>query len=308
MIKIIGAGMAGLLAANMLRRRGPVVFEKQAALPHNHSAVLRFRTPLVGEVLGVPFKRVRVLKTVIPWRNPAADAMAYSMKVLGEYRTDRSILPGTELVDRWIAPPDLIERMAEGIDTQYGCDVDIASEGTKVISTLPMPSLMRQLHYEHRPLFGYVNGVNIRAEIKHCEAYLTVYVPNPHSRISRISITGDELIVELSRDVQGTLFEQEAREYLTEALGMIAVKTGDADDAIVKKQQYAKIAPIDEVARKDFIHWASSIQEKAFSLGRYATWRPGLLLDDLVKDVRFIDKMIDSKYEGGMHRWTGTNT
>ncbi len=30
-----------------------------------------------------------------------------------------------------------------------------------------------------------------------------------------------------------------------------------------------------------------------YSLGRFATWRPGLLLDDLVNDIRVIQKIAD---------------
>lgn len=296
MIKIIGAGMAGLLAANLLRRRQPVVYEQQGVLPHNHSAVLRFRSPLVGEVLGVPFRRVRVLKSALPWRNPVADAMAYSRKVIGEYRTDRSILPGTELVDRWIAPPDLIERMAEGINVKYETEVDLMDEKTKVISTIPMPNLMLMLNYHDMPEFGYVRGVNIRARLLNCDAYLSMYVPDPGTEISRVSVTGDEIIVELQHDVPVRMSAKTAENHLTKAMSLVGVHGEEVEGMLVREQAYSKIRPIDETVRRDFIHWASSEIGRAFSLGRYATWRPGLLLDDLVQDVRIIDRMIDDRY------------
>jgi len=60
----------------------------------------------------------------------------------------------------------------------------------------------------------------------------------------------------------------------------------------VSEQRYHKIEPIDEEDRRAFIFWSSSIANRAFSLGRFACWRPGLLLDDLVKDVRKIDGWI----------------
>lgn len=41
---IIGAGMAGLLAANLLHRFNPTVLEKAPSLPNNHAALLRFRS------------------------------------------------------------------------------------------------------------------------------------------------------------------------------------------------------------------------------------------------------------------------
>jgi hypothetical protein len=60
----------------------------------------------------------------------------------------------------------------------------------------------------------------------------------------------------------------------------------------IRPQKYAKILPIDEDERRRFIMWASD-QHRIFSFGRYAVWRPGLLLDDLVQDFRVIMKLID---------------
>ncbi len=51
-----------------------------------------------------------------------------------------------------------------------------------------------------------------------------------------------------------------------------------------------KILPIDEDVRKRFIMWASD-KHQVYSLGRFATWRPGLLLDDVVNDVRVIQRI-----------------
>ena len=95
-VHIIGAGMAGLLAAQMLRRHYNVkVYERQKELPNNHSAVLRFRTPEVGNVLGIEFKKVQMVKTYIPEQSVVGDAISYSHKCTGRYSTDRSILAGT---------------------------------------------------------------------------------------------------------------------------------------------------------------------------------------------------------------------
>jgi hypothetical protein len=51
-----------------------------------------------------------------------------------------------------------------------------------------------------------------------------------------------------------------------------------------------KILPIDEDIRRRFIMWASD-NFGIYSLGRFATWRPGLQLDDLVNDVRVIQRI-----------------
>ena len=60
-------------------------------------------------------------------------------------------------------------------------------------------------------------------------------------------------------------------------------------NGFMTSQKYAKIQPIDETARKQFLAWATD-NFNIFSLGRFATWRPGLLLDDLVQDVQRIEK------------------
>ena len=61
-MKIIGAGMAGLLAANMLRKHEPTVIEAQSTLPSNHGALLRFRSPVVAEASNQHFQRVLITK------------------------------------------------------------------------------------------------------------------------------------------------------------------------------------------------------------------------------------------------------
>jgi hypothetical protein len=120
MVTIVGAGMAGLLAGNMMRQLAPQIMEEQKQLPNNHSAVLRFRTSKVGDALGIRFRKVRMVKTALEWRNPVADALAYAYKNGGVRLSDRSITAGMTVDDRYIAPPDLIERMARGLDIAYG--------------------------------------------------------------------------------------------------------------------------------------------------------------------------------------------
>jgi hypothetical protein len=80
---VIGAGMAGLIAASMLRGRLISVLEKQPKLPDNHSAVLRFRSSVVSDATGIAFEKVKAIKAVDTWLNPIADALAYSEKVTG---------------------------------------------------------------------------------------------------------------------------------------------------------------------------------------------------------------------------------
>lgn len=297
MINIIGAGMAGLLAARMLARYKPVVWEAQSSLPHNHSAVLRFRTPQVGDILGIPFKKVRMIKSTISWRGPVADDLAYSFKVTGVRSTDRSIPRETISADRWIAPHDFISRLAEGVDIRFGYQWNFFDGDEKAISTIPMPSLMRALLYEPRPTFLFRKGVNFTATIRDCDAYASIYIPNPDLPFSRVSITGDQLIIECHGSSRSE-FTTDGEEVVKEAVKLLGISPLSISHISLHDQTYAKILPIDEGERRTFIHWASTLRGRAFSLGRFATWRPGLLLDDLIQDVRVIEGLMNSNSPG----------
>lgn len=311
-IYIIGAGMAGLLAARMLKARGhhPVVLEAQSSLPNNHHAVLRFRSNVVSEVTGIPFTKVNMIKCTVPYRNPVAEALAYSYKATGTYSTDRSISSGTTMAERWIAPNNFIAQMAEGLDIKYsqflkfdglyGFDLyGFGEDGHPIISTIPMPKLVPLLNYKHLGGndFHYHEGMVAKAYIKDCYAFASLYVPDPeYPAITRISITGDELTVELKK--YHTI--DEATGCIADALNLFGIEGGPQacyeahlgqGKVQVYHQHYSKIEPIDDDQRKRFISWATD-QRNIYALGRFATWRPGLLLDDLVNDIKRIEQWI----------------
>lgn len=296
---IIGAGLAGLLAANLLRYKNPVVIEKQDTLPNNHSAVLRFRSSIISDVTGIPFRKVQVVKMTLPWLNPVADALAYAEKNTAELRSDRSMPIQFTNVERYIAPPDLINQLAVSVDIQYGMDgpSDPNVRDYPIISTIPMPALMTILGYPKRPTdFPSVSGCNIRAKVSHCDAYASLYVPSPIYPFSRISIMGNEIIAEVpyaSEVMDETIFI---------AAGLLGIERHRISNIESRKQTYSKILPIDDRERKTFIAWATD-EHNVYSLGRYACWRPGLLLDDLVQDIRLIERWISGgSYAIKQHR------
>jgi hypothetical protein len=296
---IIGAGLAGLLAANMLSHRHPVVYEAQSSLPNNHSAVLRFRTSQIGDITHIPFRRVTMTKCVVPYLNPVADALAYSFKNTNQYRSDRSINIAAVVEDRYIAPPTLIPDLAKNAKIEF----NIKFEFNKIpngpyVSTIPMPVLMKALNYPGpQPTFTYAAGTNIRARIKDCDAYISILVPDPRLPFSRISITGNEVVAECYQQTH------DLRNTLLHVANIIGIAFEKFYDFAQHEQRYAKINPIDDDIRKSFMFWATD-KFGIFSLGRYATWRPGLLLDDLVKDIRLIDGWISSanRYSVARHR------
>lgn len=303
-LHIVGAGMAGLLAANMLKHRSPEVFERNAEIPNNHSAVLRFRSDIVGRTLGIEFKRVTMIKDNVRWHSPVADALAYSYKNTAVMRSDRSLLDGLTSGERWIAPPDLIGRMARYVPLRLMHEYQFTGDCSAIISTMPMPALMKALDYPDREhvSFGYSHGTNVRCSIRHCDAYVSLYVPDPAYRFSRVSITGRELVLECPNQMAANINAENAWDLVCEAAEMLGVNPNLLDrNATVHEQKYAKILPINNALREDFIHWATD-KHHVFSLGRFATWRPGLLLDDLVQDVQLIERWLNSKYKAARHR------
>jgi hypothetical protein len=282
-INIIGAGLSGLLAANMLRRHDVTIIEKQKELPNNHHAVLRFRSPEIGNILGINFKKVNMIKTHVPYRNLVADSLSYSKKVSGMYLSDRSIIAGTISAERYIAPPDLIQQMAENVKINF--DSFQYTDTIPHISTIPMPIMMGILGYSEKISFKSVPGVVFTGTVLDCDAYVSVLFPGPEP-YSRATITGNQLMIEFP-DLE------EVPETIDLALAYVHLGFDDVVvlDGAFKKQEFFKIIGIDDAERKKFQRWAT-VNYNIYSLGRYATWRPKLLLDDLIDDVRKIESWI----------------
>lgn len=296
---IIGAGAAGLIAASMLRRYHPVVHEKAVGLPENHSAVLRFRNEDVSGATGIPFKKVLVHKAV---KNPFTEQLQnestlqlsnlYSIKVTGRV-INRSIL-NLQPAERWIAPADFLQLMAGTADIHFGSMVNLFEDSDckePAISTMPMPILMDQMDWNPIVPFLYSPIFVLTAKIEepHIDIYQTIYYPDANSQIYRASVTGNNLIVECM-DAPCQDQPAELVRVMENVLWDFGLNRPVLFNAKMKKQQYGKIVPIDDSIRKAFIH---SMSEKyhIYSLGRYATWR-NILLDDLVKDINFIDSFI----------------
>lgn len=316
---VVGAGMAGLLAANMLKQTGRLntVIEAQPDLPNNHSAVLRFRTRTVADTLGIEFRKVKVIRAVHgKSSNAIADAVAYSVKTNGTIRSDRSIaeIDGTT-VDRYIAPPDLIKQMFDRVASDVVFDRPLV--GTHInpigyISTIPMVSLARSLgeqEFADANDFSSIQGINVEVELDQSDAFFSLYVPSPHIPFSRVSVTGNRMTVEISEfcDWAKDIETEDTIGFRPEAIDRMEIATWAASLCGINKEQfldwpkakaqdYSKIRPIDDRARKSFIMRMSD-KFGIYSLGRFATWRPGLLLDDLVNDVKVIQSLSSGNAE-----------
>jgi len=302
-IDVVGAGMSGLLAAGMLRQDCNGVYEAEQALPNNHSAVLRFRSSAVADALSIPFKQAWAIKSVEPWRNPIADAMVYSIKTNGT-ATLRSVLTADSAPQpRFIAPKKLIDEMRARVSVpiQFGQEYKgwMVKE-RPIISTIPMPFLMDALNYRRPERFRHNSGINIVVELRDVDAYCSLYVPDPAFPAARISITGNQMVAEC----YSSIMPEEVDLLALKCASKMGLGSSHIIEAVAKKQVYAKALPIDEQERKKFIMWASE-SWGIYSLGRFATWRPGLLLDDVVNDVRVIQRLINQPGESYTHKLKG---
>ncbi len=301
---VVGAGMAGLLAAAVLREECSSVIEAQDSLPNNHSALLRFRSSVVGDTLNIPFRPVQVIKAVHSIGNPVADAVSYSIKTNGTATLRSLITAKGEQETRYIAPEDFIARLRSKVvaPIKFGAKWAPSNDSAPTISTLPMPVLMALLDYKHAIGFVSVPGYVTTARLRDVNLCATVYIPNANELAYRASITGDRLIVEYA--FPGKTDEQAAKamrhlaeypknkqDHLHWVLGLFGM---GADRIVgvpeVKAQRYAKMLPVDDDARKRFMLWATE-HHNIYSFGRFATWRPALLMDDLINDLRVIQRL-----------------
>lgn len=302
-ITIFGAGLAGLIAARMLSDRHPVVMEKQSSLPNNHHAVLRFRSSSVGDATNVPFTKVSVTKHVLAdaGDNPIAAAASYSRKVTGLLHS-RSVIDVAP-VERYVAPKDFISRLAVTANIQLGTDFlewshNMVRPHGPMISTIPVPAMMDMFKWKDVPHFKYRKGWVIKAKINpflDCRIHATVYSARLMDLWYRASITGDELMVEGAGDVPDG---GEAMDVLfAEVAPQFGLRNADIAEWNLYQSKYQKIADLTSPEResvKRFVMHLSN-EHQIYSLGRFATWRPKLLLDDLVNDIRVIARLIDGE-------------
>src|SRR4029078_2459808 len=183
--------------------------------------------------------------TTVPWLNPVADALAYSFKTTREYRSDRSVTKGELITEtRYIAPPDLIERLASSADIIFNCSMSgrefkhpSLGMDFKYISTIPMPTLMNMLDYPKvdQIAFRFGKGKNLHAKIENCEAYVSLIVVDPGLPFSRISITGNDLIVEGTEELDESILPNVAK--------LLGFGEWQFNNPTIHNQAYAKIGP-----------------------------------------------------------------
>ncbi len=294
-MKIIGAGLAGLLCGAL--NPGSTILERGPERESEHKALFRCRTGEIGRLLGIPFKEVYVPKGI--WLNGHEKitpriAHMYSRKVSGSI-SSRSIL-NIENEKRFIPPDNFIDLLKEKCNIEYNMeweyDHDIR-ESEPVISTIPMDKIIKGISFKKTPIFV------TRFVVKNCNSFCTVYYPNPEYGLYRASINGDVLISE-SISPSRTIEEQDD---IFDSFGLFKEDIIDVE-VIAHRQEYGKILPINEMDRTNIIT-DLTLRQNIYSLGRFATWRPKLMLDDVLEDIFVIRRLINQGNYGSLKHKQG---
>ncbi len=294
---IYGAGLTGLIAANIFQRFHKVeIREAQMKLPHNHQALLRFRSPKVGQAVGIPFREVTVHKAALVNGELTSqpDLLSnnlYSQKVTGSFH-NRSILD-LRPSQRWIAPRGFNYQLASQFQgsIKYGQpltkkdiqrrDFDIKRSMVRDwVSTIPLPMMIELVGWEKlalqsRPI-AIIRGTITRPA---CDLYQTIYFPDPGVNYYRASITGDQFILEFTGKTQPSI------QCIEKVLSYFGIGNFQfEDEPTVSYQGYGKILPsTDDQERKKVILGLTDML-RIYSLGRFAVWRQ-ILQDDVIQDI-----------------------
>lgn len=308
-VHIIGAGMAGLLAAckfpnAVIHEAGP---ERTA-----HRALLRFRNESVSTLTGIPFKRVDVQKGV--WDSLRGQLITghcgfdlqnqYAIKVT-QNLVSRSIRDLSPTV-RYIAPDDfhqqLIDRFRDRIKFNSPIRGDLIREinkgerDTAFINTAPMRNILEELNVDQPALRFDMDAEPIvvtRYKLKFdlSDVYQTVYFPSKSMQVYRASITGDTLIIEgIDESRTGYYASGELKE-ICRAFGL-SVANVDTSTIESSVQKFGKIVPLPKDVRESIMYELTR-DHNVFSLGRFACWR-SILLDDVAQDIEKIGSLIQA--------------
>lgn len=297
-LRIAGAGLAGLLAAHAWPQAP--VFDPAPGPRAAHRAVLRFRSDAVAQLTGIEFRPVTVRKGIWFKEGFVAPSIQmanlYSRKVLRALESDRSIW-NLDSAQRFIAPETLYEQLVEavGARVQWGNACIYGDRTAPVISTAPLPAVLKGLKLHQEVQFTHKAIEVARYRVPRCDVYQSIYFPDPDTSIYRASITGDLLIVEAMQHTHAPLVEAMMHE-VQQAFGI----GWDIERIDRGEQRFGKIVPLDDALRKRLLFQLTQ-EFGVFSLGRFATWR-NVLLDDVVQDIAVVRRLLrSSEYERRLH-------
>lgn len=296
---IIGAGLSGLIAAHAFPRAK--IYEAMPMPQASHAALLRFRSDVVANLVGIEFKKVEVHKGIwskSTFKQPNIRlANLYSRKVVGHI-TNRSIW-NLETVNRFIAPENLYEQLVDAVEHRITWDSSVAGfeafGSEQIISTMPLHEALNTAGIQSQLLFERA-PINVsRWRVRNCDVCQTIYFPDEDTDIYRASLTGSLLTVESvvryhesPRVIARDPVTPDGLRMICRAFGGIRL-----DQQLGEVQQrYGKISAIDDEQRKALL-FRLTHEHNVFSIGRFAVWK-NILLDDVVHDIAVVRRLMRS--------------
>jgi len=290
-MKILGAGLAGCLAGAMNPKA--TILEPYPKR-ETHKALLRFRSDKIGRELGIPFQQVKVYKGI--WHNDSPVSLSpryialYSRKVSDtvSYRSICNL--DTEI--RYIAPNNLHDILCGicGDRIEYEADDWQPHKDEVTISTLPI-DINAKLCSNDIDVSKSSSTIYVsQFKIQESNVFMTYYYTDPTVHMYRASITNDVLIIESMWQIEENDIKVAFRSFGLQGLPIIPI-------LVNHRQTNGKIVPIDEGKRKTLLYEMTT-EYNLYSLGRFATWREKVLLDDVFDDILKIRNMIGKhKYD-----------
>lgn len=303
-IAILGHGLAATVANNSLADFHPILFSGSdkpvGNLLESHHAIMRFRHPEIGYMLGCDLKRVNVWKQIY-WAGELRDQPSiamnnlYSLKVSSAI-SSRSIIE-TGIFDRYILPRGVVLSQPAsmvGVDWQDILRRQIVEDEFEfLISTIPLDVLAQywaELIGEGRPpenlSFEFKNIEVVRLQIPfESEVFQTIYFPESEFATYRASLEGDILTLEGIAPIE--------QEEATVVLGCFGIDAINLAVPVEKNtQKRGKIVPADDDMRRNFIHYLTA-KYRIISFGRFAIWK-SIRTDDLLHDIKIIRRIMSS--------------
>jgi hypothetical protein len=294
-IKILGAGLAGLLAYQFFKNEDTVILEKEKKENiFRHNAILRTKKEEFPRMLGINYEKVELEKNYlfkdslhitpnIEMKNN------YSIKI-SDKLLKRSINDENNNKNRYIF--DIFDINFDKYNVLFNEKIEtLADIGDYdfCISTLPMPIMSKiskmeiKQSFETKPIFVYFIYLNIDSEL-----HQTIYECNEYSPIYRMTLNKKIITIEATKEVEEGVLINKMKYF-----GLLFT---DIESIEKVEQSNGKIYRIDDNTRKAFILNLTN-EYNIYSLGRYAIWKPKLMLDDLLDDLYKIKKMMNISKE-----------
>ena len=296
-ILVIGAGISGLIAEGAFRGEDVTVCDPKisSAESNGHTAVMRLRDESVGKYVRCSLEEITAHKAVYfqGKLHNEANIMMNNLYSLKAYETlgDRS-LGELGAVKRY-----LITKFAGDIHSGHlGCKVSkISADSVEfdngeserydvIISTIPMPSLLRMVDLGvTTPEFEWNSVFVSTAHIKiHSTVHQTIYFPSNNDSPYRATIEGQRFIVESMEEISE--FD------LYHCLEKFGLNEDYICNITSHAQDIGKILPINDIVRRRIMGDLTN-KFRIYSFGRFAVWKP-LRVDQTLDDIEKIKRLI----------------